>query len=49
MTGQVCMAIKRIYVPANRRDEFLGNLFTRATDAIVVGASFLHFKHKRPD
>jgi acyl-CoA reductase-like NAD-dependent aldehyde dehydrogenase len=36
MTGQVCMAIKRIYVPANRRDEFLDS-FTRATDAIVVG------------
>jgi acyl-CoA reductase-like NAD-dependent aldehyde dehydrogenase len=35
MTGQVCMAIKRIYVPANRRDEFLDS-FTRATDAIVV-------------
>ena len=26
MTGQVCMAIKRIYVPANRRDEFLDSL-----------------------
>jgi acyl-CoA reductase-like NAD-dependent aldehyde dehydrogenase len=36
MTGQVCMAIKRIYVPANRRDEFL-DAFVRATDAIVVG------------
>jgi acyl-CoA reductase-like NAD-dependent aldehyde dehydrogenase len=36
MTGQVCMAIKRIYVPAKRREEFL-DAFTRAADAIVVG------------
>ena len=36
MTGQVCMAIKRVYVPAKRRDEFL-DAFVRSTDAIVVG------------
>jgi acyl-CoA reductase-like NAD-dependent aldehyde dehydrogenase len=36
MTGQVCMAIKRIYVPAKRRDEFL-DAFCRSVDAIVVG------------
>jgi acyl-CoA reductase-like NAD-dependent aldehyde dehydrogenase len=36
MTGQVCMAIKRIYVPTNRRDEFLES-FCNEGDAIVVG------------
>ncbi len=36
MSGQVCMAIKRIYVPAKRRDEFV-NKFTKAVDSIVVG------------
>jgi acyl-CoA reductase-like NAD-dependent aldehyde dehydrogenase len=36
MTGQVCMAIKRIYVPTRRRDEFLDS-FCDAVDAIVVG------------
>jgi acyl-CoA reductase-like NAD-dependent aldehyde dehydrogenase len=36
LTGQVCMAIKRIYVPAKRKDEFVG-AFSRAADAIVVG------------
>lgn len=36
MTGQVCMAIKRIYVPKWRSEEFL-DAFSRATDAIVVG------------
>jgi acyl-CoA reductase-like NAD-dependent aldehyde dehydrogenase len=36
MSGQVCMAIKRIYVPAKRREEFLDK-FGKAVDAIVVG------------
>jgi len=36
MTGQVCMAIKRIYVPKTRRDEFL-DVFCSAVDSIVVG------------
>jgi acyl-CoA reductase-like NAD-dependent aldehyde dehydrogenase len=36
MTGQVCMAIKRIYVPAKRSEEFLTS-FCNAVDSIVVG------------
>jgi acyl-CoA reductase-like NAD-dependent aldehyde dehydrogenase len=36
MSGQVCMAIKRIYVPAKRSDEFLDK-FGNAIDQIVVG------------
>lgn len=36
MTGQVCMAIKRIYVPESIKDKFL-DAFTRAVDRIVVG------------
>jgi acyl-CoA reductase-like NAD-dependent aldehyde dehydrogenase len=36
MTGQVCMAIKRIYVPATRRDEFLESL-CHAAQSLVVG------------
>jgi len=36
MTGQVCMAIKRIYVPESIRDKFL-DAFTSAVDKIVVG------------
>jgi acyl-CoA reductase-like NAD-dependent aldehyde dehydrogenase len=36
MTGQVCMAIKRIYVPATRRDEFLES-FCHAAESLVVG------------
>ena len=36
MTGQVCMAIKRIYVPASRADEFLEK-FEGVVDSIVVG------------
>src|SRR6516162_5251357 len=36
MSGQVCMAIKRIYVPAQRSDEFLDK-FGKAVDSIVVG------------
>src|SRR5580704_2310489 len=36
MTGQVCMAIKRIYVPATRRDEFMQS-FCKAAESIVVG------------
>jgi acyl-CoA reductase-like NAD-dependent aldehyde dehydrogenase len=36
MTGQVCMAIKRIYVPARRRDEFLES-FCHAAESLVVG------------
>ena len=36
MSGQVCMAIKRIYVPAKRSNEFLEK-FGAAVDSIVVG------------
>ena len=36
MTGQVCMAIKRIDVPAKRRDEFI-ELFRKAGESLVVG------------
>ncbi len=36
MTGQVCMAIKRIYVPTSRRDEFLES-FCHAAESLVVG------------
>ena len=36
MTGQVCMAIKRVYVPATRRDEFM-QCFCKAAESIVVG------------
>ncbi|HEX5279831.1 MAG TPA: aldehyde dehydrogenase family protein [Micropepsaceae bacterium] len=36
MTGQVCMAIKRIYVPESIKDNFL-TAFARAVDRIVVG------------
>jgi acyl-CoA reductase-like NAD-dependent aldehyde dehydrogenase len=36
MTGQVCMAIKRIYVPASLRDAFLAG-FSQSVDRIVVG------------
>lgn len=36
MTGQVCMAIKRIYVPAKREAEFV-EAFAKAADSIVVG------------
>ena len=36
MTGQVCMAIKRIYVPESIKGEFL-DAFTRTVDKIVVG------------
>ncbi|MBX9843373.1 MAG: aldehyde dehydrogenase family protein [Xanthobacteraceae bacterium] len=36
MSGQVCMAIKRIYVPAKRSDEFLDK-FGKAVDSLVVG------------
>ena len=36
MTGQVCMAIKRIYVPAKRHDEFVES-FRKAAESIVVG------------
>jgi len=36
MAGQVCMAIKRIYVPTQRRDEFLES-FCRAAESLVVG------------
>lgn len=36
MSGQVCMAIKRIYVPAKRSAEFLEK-FGRAVDGLVVG------------
>jgi len=36
MTGQVCMAIKRIYVPESIKENFL-DAFTRTVDKIVVG------------
>ena len=36
MSGQVCMAIKRIYVPSRRSDEFLDK-FSKAVDSLVVG------------
>jgi acyl-CoA reductase-like NAD-dependent aldehyde dehydrogenase len=36
MSGQVCMAIKRIYVPPKRSDEFLEK-FGAVVDSIVVG------------
>lgn len=36
MSGQVCMAIKRIYVPAKRSDEFIDK-FGKAIDSLVVG------------
>src|SRR6202023_682363 len=36
MTGQVCMAIKRIYVPTQRRNEFVDS-FRKAAESIVVG------------
>jgi acyl-CoA reductase-like NAD-dependent aldehyde dehydrogenase len=36
MTGQVCMAIKRIYVPAKRRDEFVES-FRHVAESLVVG------------
>jgi acyl-CoA reductase-like NAD-dependent aldehyde dehydrogenase len=36
MTGQVCMAIKRIYVPEPMHDRFV-DAFARAADKVVVG------------
>lgn len=36
MSGQLCMAIKRIFVPSRRSDEFLEK-FASAVDSIVVG------------
>jgi acyl-CoA reductase-like NAD-dependent aldehyde dehydrogenase len=36
MTGQVCMAIKRIYVPESIKAKFL-DAFTRTVDKIIVG------------
>jgi acyl-CoA reductase-like NAD-dependent aldehyde dehydrogenase len=36
MSGQVCMAIKRVYVPTRRKDEFLEK-FGRAVDSMIVG------------
>jgi len=36
MTGQVCMAIKRIYVPETIQGKFLA-AFTRTVDKIIVG------------
>ena len=36
MTGQVCMAIKRIYLPTKRCDEFLG-AFAKSAETLVVG------------
>jgi acyl-CoA reductase-like NAD-dependent aldehyde dehydrogenase len=36
MSGQVCMAIKRIYVPTRRHDEFL-DAFAKSAETLVVG------------
>src|SRR5258707_9448078 len=36
MTGQVCMAIKRIYVPTKRRDKFRKS-FGHAAESLVIG------------
>jgi acyl-CoA reductase-like NAD-dependent aldehyde dehydrogenase len=36
MSGQICMAIKRIYVPDSIHDEFIA-AFSKAVDRIVVG------------
>jgi acyl-CoA reductase-like NAD-dependent aldehyde dehydrogenase len=36
MSGQICMAIKRFYVPRSRKDEFLDK-FGAAADRLVVG------------
>jgi acyl-CoA reductase-like NAD-dependent aldehyde dehydrogenase len=36
MTGQVCMAIKRIYVPSKRRDELV-DAFRKTAESVVVG------------
>lgn len=36
LTGQVCMAIKRVYVPTDRREEFMDR-FCKAVDSLVVG------------
>lgn len=36
MTGQVCMAIKRVYVPEAVKEEFT-DAFVRAADKVVVG------------
>jgi acyl-CoA reductase-like NAD-dependent aldehyde dehydrogenase len=37
MTGQVCMAVKRVYVPTALHDRFV-DVFGRAVDRIVVGS-----------
>ena len=36
MTGQVCMAVKRVYVPNKLHDKFV-EAFSRAADKVVVG------------
>jgi acyl-CoA reductase-like NAD-dependent aldehyde dehydrogenase len=36
VSGQVCMAVKRLYVPASRAEEFTER-FSAAVDALVVG------------
>ena len=36
MSGQVCMAIKRVYVPARLKDKFV-DAFAKAADKVVVG------------
>ena len=36
MSGQVCMAIKRVYVPTKIKDKFV-NAFAKAADKVVVG------------
>lgn len=40
MSGQICMAIKRVYVPESRHAEFLDK-FAAATDRLVVGDGLL--------
>ena len=47
MTGQVCMAIKRIYVPESIKDKFL-DAFTRTVDKIVVGDGTLGYEPQAP-
>lgn len=40
MSGQICMAIKRVYVPRSRQGEFLDK-FMAAADRLVVGDGLL--------
>ncbi|QYJ04008.1 succinate-semialdehyde dehydrogenase (NADP(+)) [Nocardioides panacisoli] len=38
-TGQICMAMERMYLPASRYEE-LKAAFVRATEALVIGATY---------